>query len=364
MQGMNRVYNFSPGPAMMPLEVLQKAAAELPDFNGSGMSVVELSHRGKVFAAEQQRVESRLREVLGVPGNYKVLFLQGGATLQFSQIPMNLLYRSGEAKTADYAVTGNFAGNAYKEASRYGAMRLAWDGKAEGFARIPKQGELDLNPDAAYFHYCHNNTVYGSRWTYIPETGNVPLVCDMSSSILSEPVDVSRFGLIYAGAQKNMGVSGLTVVLVRDDLLEGQTLPGTPTYMDYRVQAKNDSCYNTPPTFAVYMLGLVLDWVAEQGGLNEMKRRNEQKAKLLYDVLDSLPAVRTVIAPEDRSLMNVTFNLGDPDRDKAFVAGANARGLSGLAGHRATGGMRASIYNAMPLQGVEKLAAYLKEAAV
>ena len=353
---MARVYNFSAGPAALPETVLQKAATEMLDFQGAGMSILEMSHRGKVFIAEQQRVEAKLRAVMGIPACYKVLFLQGGATLQFSQVPMNLLPRSG---AADYAVTGLFSQKAYDEAARYGDARLSFSGKDCGFTRIPAQNELKISENAAYFHYCHNNTVYGTRWGYIPDAGGTPLVCDMSSSILSEPVDVSRYGLIYAGAQKNMGIAGLTVVLVREDLL-GETLPLTPTYMQYAVQAKNDSCLNTPTTFGIYMLGLVLDWIDEQGGLTSMAARSEKKAALLYDALDGLPRYRTTVNPADRSRMNITFNLGDPEADKAFVAGAAKAGLSGLAAHRATGGMRASLYNAMPLEGVAKLVEYMR----
>ncbi len=352
-----RIYNFSAGPAMMPEAVLKKAAAEMLDYSGSGMSVMEMSHRAPVYDKIIKAVERQLRDVMHIPDNYRVLFLQGGATLQFSMVPMNLLPRSGKA---DYALTGEFSTKAYKEAKKYGEVRAAVSTEAENFARIPAQSELALDPGASYFHYCMNNTIFGTKWPYLPETGEVPLVCDMSSCILSEPVDVSKFGLIYAGAQKNMGPAGLCVVILREDLA-GQTLPGTPGLMDYAAQIKNESMINTPPTYGIYLLGLVLDWVREMGGLDAMKTHNEKKAKVLYDALDASDFYKPAAEKNSRSLMNVTFFTGDPALDDLFVKEAAAQGLATLKGHRAVGGMRASIYNAMPIEGVEKLAVFMKE---
>ena len=352
---MGRVFNFSAGPAVMPESALRRAAAEITDHGGSGMSVMEMSHRGKHFDAIIQRTEQSLREVLDIPAHYKVLFLQGGATLQFSMSAMNLIGKTGKA---DYAVTGNFSAGAFKEGKRFGTVRACVDTSDNGYTKIPAQSELDLDPEASYVHYCMNNTVFGTKWTYIPETGDVPLVCDMSSCILSEPLDVSRFGVIYAGAQKNMGPAGLTVVILREDILH--PIAPIPTYLDYASQIKTNSMYNTPPTYGVYLLGLVLDWVRERGDLAAMKAYNEKKAAILYDVLDSSQMFISKVDKASRSVMNVVFTTGDADKDDAFVKAAAAAGFVTLKGHRATGGMRASIYNAMPIEGVEKLAEFMR----
>ncbi len=353
-----RVYNFAAGPATMPEEVLRRAAAELVEYGNDGMSVMEMSHRSKMYLAIYEKVESSMRRVMNVPDNYKILFLQGGATLQFASIPMNLF--SDGCRKADYALSGNFSKKAYQEAKKYGEPRVAGSTAEKGFCAVPQQNELDLDPEAAYFHYCMNNTVYGSVWNYVPQTGNVPLVCDMSSCILSEPVDVSKYGVIYAGAQKNMGPSGLTVVIVREDLLRG-SLPFTPTVMDWKTQAAKDSMYNTPACYGIYMLGLILDWVEGLGGLSAMKERNEKKAKLLYKTLDESSLYKTFIEPAYRSKMNVTFKTGSDELDAKFVKEAAAAGLVNVKGYRDLGGMRASIYNAMPYEGVEALCAFMKK---
>jgi len=358
---MARVYNFAAGPAMLPLPVLEKAQADLLDYQGSGMSVMEMSHRGKVYAGIIERAEASLRRVMGIPDNYRVLFLQGGATLQFAMVPLNLL---GRGQAASYALSGHFAVKAYEEAlnvtaGRDKAIEVAASTKDEGFTRVPRQEELRVRSGAAYLHICQNNTIYGSKWHYLPETCGIPLAADMSSCILSERCDVSRYGLIYAGAQKNIGPAGLTIVIVRDDLI-GPLLPGTPAMLDYGIQAKSGSMYNTPPCWCIYMAGLVFDWIAETGGLEAMEARNREKAALLYGCLDESRLFKTKVAREDRSLMNVTFSTGDAEIDARFVKEAAAQGLSGLAGHRAAGGMRASIYNAMPLEGVKALVEFME----
>ncbi|GHV19208.1 3-phosphoserine/phosphohydroxythreonine aminotransferase [Clostridia bacterium] len=353
---MSRVYNFSAGPAVLPEEVLNRAAAELSDYKGSGMSVMEMSHRSKLYLELWTEVKDRLRRVMAIPDTHEILFLQGGATLQFSGVPMNLL----KGGTADYAVTGLFSKKAYQEGLKYGAVKAAADGAASAYGTIPPPNSLKLDKSAAYFHYCHNNTVFGTRWYYVPETGGVPLVCDMSSSILSEPVDVSKYGVIYAGAQKNMGPAGLTVVIVRKDLA-GSAIPETPLIMDYAAQIKNDSMINTPATYGVYILGLVLEWVEKLGGLTAMEKLAKEKSDLLYDLIDDSGLYRTAVDSRSRSLMNVTFNLGATELDDHFVKQAAAKGLVTLKGHRATGGIRASIYNAMPIDGVKALVNFMKE---
>ncbi len=350
---MGRVFNFSAGPAVLPEPVLQKAADEMLDFRGNGMSVMEMSHRSKMYLAIFQEVEQKLRDLMAIPQNYKVLFLQGGATLQFAAVPMNLMSRTG---SADYAVTGMFSKKAMQEAQKYGKVNIACDAKP--YAAIPRQRDLTLSADAAYFHYCHNNTIYGTCWDYVPETGNVPVVCDMSSCILSTELDVSKYGVIYAGAQKNMGPSGLTVVIVRDDLL-GTAADYTPTVMNYAGQAENDSMINTPATYGIYLLGLVLDWVRDLGGLSAMRLHNEKKADVLYRVIDANGFYKPVAEKASRSLMNITFRCPSEELDKQFVKEAAAAGLVNLAGHRAVGGIRASIYNAMPMAGVEALAQFM-----
>lgn len=355
---MARIFNFSAGPSMLPEDVLKQAGAEILDYNGSGMSVMEMSHRSKVYDEIIQKTEALFREVLRIPDNYKVLFLQGGATLQFAMVPLNLLAKRGKA---DYVVTGSFSGKAYEEAKNVGGdIHLAGTTKDEKFSRIPEQDELDLRPGADYVHICSNNTIYGSRWHYIPDTGNVPLVSDMSSCILSEPVDISRYGLIYAGAQKNIAPAGLTLVIVRDDLLYGP-LAKTPVMLNYKVMADNSSMYNTPPTYPIYVSMLVLEWIKKLGGLEAMKKRNEEKAGLLYDYLDFSGLYKTSIAPQNRSVMNVTFRTGDEELDAKFAKESAAAGMSNLKGHRSAGGMRASIYNAMPKAGVEALISFMKD---
>ena len=353
---MSRVYNFSAGPAMMPESVLRRAADEMLDYNGSGMSVMEMSHRSKQYDEILKNVEASMRRVMKIPDNYKVLFLQGGATLQFSAVAMNLMARCGRA---DYAVTGDFSKKAMKCASELGTVNIACDGKP--YKAIPAQSELTLDPGASYFHYCHNNTIYGTAWQYVPQTGDVPLVCDMSSSILSEPVDVSKYGVIYAGAQKNMGPAGLTLVIVRDDLLATPLLPGTPALLSYAEQAKNDSMINTPATYGIYLLGLVLDWIEAEGGLTAMQKLNRDKAALLYETLEACPAFTLPVEKGSRSIMNVVFRTESDEKDAEFIKGAAARGLLTLKGHRNAGGMRASIYNAMPVEGIKALCAYIKK---
>ena len=354
---MTRIYNFSAGPSMLPVEVLEKAASEMLDYNGSGMSVMEMSHRSKVYDGIIKEAEAKFRKIMGVPDNYKVLFLQGGATLQFAMVPLNLLTGSGKA---DYVVSGNFSNNAYKEAQKFGTINLAGTSKADNYAHIPQQDELTLDPEADYLHICTNNTIYGTTWKYIPETGKVPIVADMSSCILSEPVDVSRYGLIYAGAQKNMGPAGLTVVIIREDLA-GKTQPTTPVMLDYKVMIDNDSMYNTPPTYGIYILKLVLEWIEKLGGLVEMEKINRAKAKVLYDFLEESKMFRSTVLERDRSMMNVTFKTGDEAMDDKFVKESKAAGFENLKGHRAVGGMRASIYNAMPIEGIVKLVEFMRE---
>ena len=354
---MTRVFNFSAGPAVLPEPVLRKAAEEMLDWHGTGMSVMEMSHRGKEFISIHAECEATLRELLGVPSNYKVLFLQGGAIGENAIVPMNLIGRSGRA---DYVLTGEWSKKSQKEAARYGQANVAASGEGSHFSAIPPRSDWKLDAGAAYVHICSNETIGGVQYHWTPDTGSVPLVADMSSDILSRPIDVSKYGLIYAGAQKNMGPSGLTVVIVREDLL-GHALPVTPSAFNYQVQAENDSMYNTPPTYAIYIMGLVLQHVKARGGLQAMEEHNQAKAKVLYDFLDASSFFRSPVAPADRSLMNVPFKLKDEALDEAFLKGAQARGMLQLKGHRAVGGMRASIYNAMPIEGVRALVQYMKE---
>ena len=354
-----RIYNFSAGPSILPEEVLLKAQAELLNCEGSGMSVLEMSHRSKVFDDIIKAAEANMRKIMNIPDNYKVLFLQGGASGVFASLPMNL---GNKNKVADYIVSGNFSGGALKEAKKYLDAREVATTKDENFTRIPRQDELKLSPDADYVHVCWNNTIFGTKFQYIPDTGNVPLVADMSSSILSEPVDVSRFGMIYAGVQKNMAPAGMAIVIVREDLI-GNAMPITPKIWDYKIMADKESMLNTPPCFPIYFVKLVTDYLMEQGGLAEMQRRNEEKAKILYDYLDSQDFFKAAAAKEDRSIMNVTFRTGDDALDAEFVKGQAAHGFSNLKGHRLVGGMRASIYNAMPKEGVIALVEYMKEFA-
>ncbi len=354
---MTRVFNFSAGPAVLPEPVLRQAAAEMLDWHGSGMSVMEMSHRGKEFIAIHAEAEATLRELLDIPANYKVLFMQGGAIGENAIVPMNLIGATGRA---DYVLTGDWSRKSYKEAKNYGEISVAATGEASKFTAIPKQSEWKLDPGAAYVHICSNETIGGVQFHWTPDTGSVPLVADMSSDILSRPIDVRKYGLIYGGAQKNMGPSGLTVVIVREDLL-GRALPFTPSAFNYKLQAEADSMYNTPPTYAIYIAGLVFQHVKKMGGLKVVEEHNRAKAKLLYDLLDSSSFYRNSIAKEDRSLMNVPFWLKDTALDEAFLKGAEARGMLQLKGHRSVGGMRASIYNAMPIEGVQALVQYMKE---
>ena len=354
--GTQRVYNFSAGPSMLPLEVLERAGSEITNYQGSGMSVMEMSHRSKVFQKIFDDTKANFIRLFHVPDNYKVLFLQGGASGQFSMVPLNLMGRTGKA---DYAVTGNFASIACKEAKKYGQISLAADSGDKNHTYIPQQDQLKLDPEASYFYYCANNTIYGTEWDYVPQTGDVPLVCDMSSDILSMPVDVSKFGVIYAGAQKNMAPAGLTVVVIRDDMA-GHELPYTPLMMSYKTMIDKDSMYNTPPCWCIYMLGLTLEWVEEQGGLEGMEKLKWQRANMLYDVLDSARLFTCHADRGSRSGMNVTFRTGDETLDAKFVKEATAAGFVNLKGHRKTGGMRASIYNAMPVEGVERLCDFIQ----
>ncbi|MCG6895956.1 MAG: 3-phosphoserine/phosphohydroxythreonine transaminase [Thiocapsa sp.] len=354
---MARVYNFSAGPAMLPEPVLSRAREEMLEWRGSGMCVAEMSHRGKEFMSIAAQAEADLRELLAVPLGYKVLFLQGGASSQFAAVPMNLL-RGGTR--ADYVNTGSWSKKAIAEARRYCEVCVAASTEGERFTRAPRQPELALSPDAAYVHYTPNETIEGVEFPYVPETAGKPLVADMSSTILSRPIDVSRFGLIYAGAQKNIGPAGLTIVIVREDLL-GQPLPATPTMLDYKVHADNDSMYNTPPTFAWYLAGLVFGWLRELGGLEAMARINQRKAALLYQAIDASGFFKNPVEQESRSWMNVPFTLADPGLDETFLKEAKAEHLVTLKGHRSVGGMRASIYNAMPQAGVEALVGFMRE---
>lgn len=354
---MNRVYNFSAGPSQLPESVLRRASEEMLDYHGSGQSVMEMSHRSKTFQEIIDGAEALLREVMGIPENYKVLFLQGGASSQFAMIPYNLLNGSGKA---DYVLTGQWATKAYKEAARYGDARAIASSKDKTFSYIPKLDPKTFTPDADYFYICMNNTIYGTKYHTLPETGKVPLIADISSCICSEPLDVTKFGLLFAGAQKNLAPAGLTIVIVREDLI-GHARPDTPTMFNYVTHAENGSMFNTPPCWCIYICKLVLEWIRDEiGGLKEMQKRNVAKAQLLYDFLDQSKLFRGTVVPEDRSLMNVPFVTDDDALNKKFVAEAEADGMVNLKGHRTVGGMRASIYNAMPYAGVEKLVAFME----
>ena len=354
---MARKFNFSAGPAMLPTAVIERAQREMLDWNGSGMSVMEMSHRGKEYMSIATKAEADLRQVMGIPDSYKVLFLQGGASSQFAMIPLNLL---GDKKSADYINTGMWSKKAIAEAKRYCSVNIAADTSEGGFTTVPTQGQLKLNPDAAYVHYTPNETIGGVEFDYIPDTGDVPLVADMSSTILSRPLDVSKFGLIYAGAQKNIGPAGLCIVIIREDLL-GKAAAITPTMFNYTVHAENESMYNTPATYSWYIAGLVFEWLEEQGGLTAMAAVNKRKADKLYAAIDASAFYASPVAKNARSWMNVPFTLADPELDAAFLKGASERGLVTLKGHRSVGGMRASIYNAMPEEGVDALVAYMQE---
>ncbi len=355
---MARVYNFSAGPSMLPEKVLATAAAEMMEYGTSGQSVMEMSHRSKEYDAIIKETEALLREVMNIPDNYKVLFLQGGASTQFAMMPLNLMNGSGKA---DFVITGQWANKAYQEAARYGEANVIASSKDKTFSYIPKLDPATFTKDADYFHICVNNTIYGTKYNEFPETGNVPLIGDISSCILSEPIDVSKFGMLYAGAQKNMAPAGLTIVIIREDLL-GNVRDICPTMLNYQTHVDNDSMFNTPPCYCIYVAGLVLKWIKEDiGGLENMKAINEKKAKLLYDFLDNSKMFKGTVVPEDRSLMNVPFITGDEELDAKFVKEAKAAGFVNLKGHRSVGGMRASIYNAMPVEGVEKLVAFMAE---
>ena len=354
---MDRIFNFSAGPATLPQAVLEQARDELVNWRGSGMSEMEMSHRGKEYMSIHAEAEADLRELLGIPANYKVLFLQGGASAQFAMVPMNLL----RGKTsADYLNTGEWSKKAIKEAKKFTDVNIVASSEDKKFTYAPAQDAWQLDPNAAYVHYTPNETIGGVEIFWTPETGNVPLVADMSSNILSRPIDVSKFGLIYAGAQKNIGPAGLTIVIVREDLL-GETLKGTPTMFDYKIAADNDSMYNTPPTFAIYIAGLVFKWLRAKGGLATMEKENIAKAALLYDFLDTSEFFISPVARENRSRMNVPFTLKNTDLDEEFLKRAKARGMIQLKGHRSVGGMRASIYNAMPIEGVKTLVELMRE---
>ncbi|MCI8360549.1 MAG: 3-phosphoserine/phosphohydroxythreonine transaminase, partial [Clostridiales bacterium] len=349
---MARVYNFSAGPSMLPEKVLQRAAAEMLDYNGTGESVMEMSHRSKEYQAIFDHAEAMLREIMEIPENYKVLFLQGGASSQFAMVPLNL-YRN--SKKADFVLTGQWATKAYKEAARYGEANVVASSKDKTFSYIPELDSAAFDKDADFFHICMNNTIYGTRFTALPNTGDVPLVADISSCILSEPIDVKKFGVLYAGAQKNMAPAGMTVAIIREDLI-GHAMDITPTMFNYQTHADNGSMFNTPPCYTIYMAGLVLDWIKEEfGGLEQMKAYNEKKAGILYDFLDNSKMFKGTVVKKDRSLMNVPFVTGDEELDAKFVGESKAAGFINLKGHRSVGGMRASIYNAMPIEGVEKL---------
>lgn len=355
---MARVYNFSAGPSTLPEEVLKKAAAEMLDYNGCGMSVMEMSHRSKVYEEIIYGAEALLRELMSIPDNYKVLLLQGGAWSQFSMVPLNLMNGSGKA---DFVLTGQWAVKAYQEAQKYGQANAVASSKDKTFSYIPKLDPDTFTKDADYFHICVNNTIYGTKFHTLPETGNVTLVGDISSCILSEPLDVTKFGLLFAGAQKNLAPAGLTIVIVREDLI-GNARDITPTMFNYKIHADNGSMFNTPPCYTIYMCKLVLEWIKNTvGGVEKMKEYNEAKAKILYDYLDSSALFKGTVVPEDRSLMNVPFVTGDADKDAAFVKAATEAGFVNLKGHRSVGGMRASIYNAMPIEGVQALVDFMKD---
>lgn len=354
---MTRAINFSAGPAALPEEVLQQAAAEMLDWRGSGQSVMEMSHRGKEFMSIAAEAEADLRELMAIPANYKVLFLQGGASLQFEMIPMNLLAGKG---SADFVNTGEWAKKAMKAIKNFGRANIVATAEDTNFNYAPPQSIWKLDPNAAYVHYTANETIGGVEFHWTPETGNVPLVCDMSSNILSKPVDIAKYGLIYAGAQKNIGPAGLTIVIIRDDLI-GKGSPAPSAMLDYKTHAENESMYNTPPTYGIYIAGLVFKWLKKQGGLAAVEQKNIAKANLLYNFLDQSSFFKNPVKKEDRSRMNIPFTLANAELDEEFLKGAKARGMVQLKGHRSVGGMRASIYNAMPIEGVQALVEYMKE---
>ena len=354
---MGRVYNFSAGPAVLPEEVLKEAAAEMLDYNGSGMSVLEMSHRSKVYDEIIKTAEKDLRDLMNIPDNYKVLFLQGGASQQFAMIPMNLM----KNKKAAYIVTGQWAKKAYQEAGKYGEAIKVASSEDKTFSYIPDCSDLDIPEDADYVYICENNTIYGTKYKELPNTKGKTLVADVSSCFLSEPVDVTKYGVIYGGVQKNVGPAGMVIVIIREDLITEDVLPGTPTMLTYKTHADADSLYNTPPCYNIYICGKVFKWLKKMGGLEKMKELNEKKAKILYDFLDESKLFRGTVVPKDRSLMNVPFVTGNEELDAKFVKEAKAAGFENLKGHRTVGGMRASIYNAMPIEGVEKLVEFMRK---
>ena len=354
---MARVYNFSAGPAVLPEEVLQEAADEMLDYRGTGMSVMEMSHRSKAYDTIIKEAEADLRELMNIPDNYKVLFLQGGASQQFAMIPMNLM----KNRVADYIVTGQWAKKAYQEASLYGKANKIASSEDKTFSYIPDCSDLPISEDADYVYICENNTIYGTKFKTLPNTKGKPLVADVSSCFLSEPVDVTKYGVIYGGVQKNIGPAGVVIVFIREDLITEDVLPGTPTMLRYKIHADADSLYNTPPAYGIYICGKVFKWLKKMGGLVAMKERNEKKAKILYDYLDESKLFKGTVRKEDRSLMNVPFITGNEELDAKFVKEAKEAGFENLKGHRTVGGMRASIYNAMPIEGVEKLVEFMRE---
>ena len=354
---MSRVYNFSAGPAVLPESVLQEVAAEMMDYRGTGMSVMEMSHRSKAYQAIIDEAEADLRSLMGIPENYKVLFLQGGASQQFAAIPMNLM----KNKVADYIITGQWAKKAWKEAQMYGKANAIASSEDETFSYIPDCSDLPVSEDADYVYICENNTIYGTKFWELPNTKGKLLVSDVSSCFLSEPVDVTKYGMIYGGVQKNIGPAGVVIAIIREDLISEDVLPGTPTMLRYKTHADNGSMYNTPPAYGIYICGKVFKWLKNMGGLEAMKERNEKKAKVLYDFLDESKLFKGTVRKEDRSLMNVPFVTGDKELDAKFVKEAEAAGFVNLKGHRSVGGMRASIYNAMPIEGVEKLVAFMAD---
>ncbi len=354
---MGRVYNFSAGPAVLPEEVLKEAAAEMLDYNGTGMSVMEMSHRSKAYQEIIDTAETDLRELMNIPDNYKVLFLQGGASQQFAMIPMNLM----KNKKADYIVTGQWAKKAYQEAKLFGDARAVASSEDKTYSYIPDCSDLDISEDADYVYICENNTIYGTKYKTLPNTKGKTLVADVSSCFLSEPVDVTKYGVIYGGVQKNIGPAGVVIVIIREDLITEDVLPGTPTMLRYKTHADNGSMYNTPPAYGIYICGKVFKWIKKMGGLQKMKELNEKKAKILYDYLDQSKLFKGTVVAKDRSLMNVPFVTGSEELDAKFVKEAKAAGFENLKGHRTVGGMRASIYNAMPIEGVEALVQFMKK---
>ena len=354
---MSRVYNFSAGPAVLPEEVLREAAEEMLDYNGTGMSVMEMSHRSQAFKEIIETAEADIRDLMNIPDNYKVLFLQGGASQQFAMIPMNLM-KNG---VADYIVTGQWAKKAAAEAEKYGKVNILASSADKTFSYIPDCSDLPVSEDADYVYICENNTIYGTKYKELPNTKGKTLVADVSSCFLSEPINVSKYGVVYGGVQKNVGPAGTVIVIIREDLITDDVLPCTPTMLKYKTHADAGSLYNTPPAYGIYICGKVFKWLKKQGGLAVMKEKNEQKAKILYDFLDQSRLFKGTVVPKDRSLMNVPFVTGDADLDAKFVKEAKAAGLENLKGHRSVGGMRASIYNAMPIEGVEKLVEFMKK---